>query len=89
MSGDIIRIEGFSDLPKTLADADFIAEIVSDTQFYAVASGTGGSSPPSFAQNSSHIKLVSRADSNTSKYVSMRSLQLSLVWDLGKVGMTS
>ena len=89
MSGDIIRIEGFSDLPKTLVDADFIAEIVSDTQFYAVESGTGGPSPPSFAQNSSHIKLVSRADSNTSKYVSMRSLQLSLVWDLGKVGMTS
>jgi hypothetical protein len=69
-SGDIIRIEGTDTVPESVAGADLLVEVVSDTQFYAIPSGTGGPSPDAFASNPSHVKLVAKSDSQNLKYVS-------------------
>ena len=70
-SGDIIRIEGSDAVPESVSGADLLVEVVSDTQFYALPSGTGGPSPDAFASNPSHVKLVAKSDSQNLNYVSI------------------
>ncbi len=67
-SGDVVRIEGIGD--PSFNDSDLLVEVVSDNQFYAGHTGTGGPSPAGFAENRSHLKIIRRADQSSVRYVS-------------------